>query len=431
MTSLALPPGTAAQAVKAIFPPPVVWLPPPHTPPLLPHQTPPSPATWRTWILMGGRGSGKTAAGARYVARYCNEHPGTRGRIIGPTLGDVFESCIEGPSGLRQIDPTIQVIAKPGGSKVLWPNGSEMLLLGTPTPIEVERLRASGNRDLDWWEEAAANRQFKPAWQQARLGLRQGLRPHSIITTTPRNVEQLRILLADPLTVSTHGTINDNPHLDPVWKAEVIKDYAGTRLGRQELEGLLLTDVPGALWSSDMIEAALSSMPASGVTYKKVVVGVDPAVTSHAESDDTGIVVCARGEDDRGYVLSDRTCHETPNGWAKASVKAFDVYEANRIVGEVNNGGDLVETVIRTIRPNIPYKKVSASRGKAIRAEPISTLYEQGRISHTKSFPELEAEMVSWDPEDPTASSPNRVDALVWAFTELGFGTPVRHWRVR
>lgn len=397
--------------------------------PLEPHQVPP-PGEWDVWILLGGRGSGKTHAGADYMARYANEHPGARMRIIAPSQGDAFESCIDGPSGLLATDPTCRVLpSAPGGAKVVWPNGSEALILGTYTPKEVERLRAAGNRELDWWEEAGANRQFGPAWDQADLGLRLGERPHSIVTTTPRNVGKLRELLSSPTTVMTHGTIDDNPHLPQAKKDRLHARYAGTRLGRQELLGELLTDVPGALWTWKMLEEAHASCP-DEMDLVEIVVGVDPAVTSGEDSDDTGIIVCGRGADGRGYVLLDRSCHVSPAKWAARAVKAYDDTEADRIVGEVNNGGDLVESLIRTVRPNVPYKKVHASRGKRVRAEPIAALYEQGRISHVKVFTDLEAQLTEWTPDD--GDSPDRLDALVWAFTELGFNTQTkRKWGVR
>lgn len=397
--------------------------------PLEAHQVPP-PGDWSVWILFGGRGSGKTHAGADYMARYAHEHPGARMRIIAPSLGDAFESCIEGPSGLKATDPECRVLpSAPGGAKVVWPNQSEALILGTYTPKETERLRAAGNRELDWWEEAGANRQFGPAWDQADLGLRLGERPHSIVTTTPRNVGKLRELLSSPSTVTTHGTIHDNPYLPQLKKDALVHRYAGTRLGKQELDGELLTDVPGALWTWAMIEEAHASCP-DEMDLAEIVVGVDPAVTSGDESDDTGIIVCGRGYDGRGYVLLDRSCHVSPAKWAARAVKAYDDTEADRIVGEVNNGGDLVETVIRTVRQNIPYKKVSASRGKRVRAEPIAALYEQGRISHVKVFADLEAQLTEWSPDD--GDSPDRLDALVWAFTELGFNTQTkRKWGMR
>jgi predicted phage terminase large subunit-like protein len=375
--------------------------------------------------LFGGRGAGKTEGGADHFDTFMVEHPGSRGRIIGPTLGDVFEACIDGPSGLRSVNPAVKVLpSAPGGSKVVWPNSSEAVLLGTHSPADVERLRATGNRDIDWWEEAAANRNLAAAWDQAAFGLRTGPWPHSILTTTPRNVRKLRELLAAKGTVVTRGTINDNPYLNENVKAALVEQYRGTRIGRQELEGELLTDVPGALWTWAMIEQAHTTGPVPDMV--RVVVAIDPAVTSHAESDETGIIVCGKGVDGRGYVLADYSCRLSPDGWARRAVKAFDDHGADRIVAETNNGGDLVETVIRTVRQMVPYTKITASRGKAIRAEPVAALFEQERITILDGMGELEAQLTEWSPEE--GESPDRLDAMVWAFHELGFCREVKRW---
>lgn len=416
-------------AVREAWPVPAKRLRPADRPPLLAHQVPPE-GDWTCWLLMAGRGGGKTEAGSDYFDTFMVENPGSRGRIIGPTLGDVFESCIDGPSGLKAINPSIRVIpSAPGGSKVVWPGGSEAVLLGTHSPSDVERLRATGNRHIDWWEEAAANRNLSAAWDQAAFGLRLGERPRSILTTTPRNVKKIRELIASPTTVMSRGTISDNPYLNAQVKAALIEQYQGTRIGRQELEGELLTDVPGALWTWALIEEARTNAPTSLPDMRRIVVAVDPAVTANEDSDETGIVVCGRGADGRGYVLADYSCHVSPDKWARKAVWAFDEHEADRIVAETNNGGDLVETVLRTIRVTIPFEKITASRGKAIRAEPVSALYEQGRISHVgEGLGELEAQLCEWSPGEE--DSPDRLDALVWAFHELGFCREVKRWRM-
>lgn len=378
--------------------------------------------------MLGGRGVGKTEGCARYFAGWMRRNPGARGRIIAPTFGDAVEACITGPSGLQSIDPEVAWLpSAPGGAKVRWPNGSEALVFGTPTPKEVERLRAGGNRHLDWWEELAANPQLEAAWDQAQLGLRLGDHPHSIASTTPRNRKKLRQLVAEETTAITRAATRDNPHLSDEWRAKLEAMYAGTRLGRQELGGELLEDVEGAYWTSALIDQGrVQSYP----DLARVVVAVDPAVTSGEESDETGIVVAGKGTDGHGYVLADRSCRMSPSGWAKRAIYAYDEFGADAIVAEVNNGGDLLEAAIRAecdrqVRTMPPYRAVHASRGKQIRAAPVANLYGDRddlegsipRVHHVGAFPDLEDQLMTWTPED--GSSPDRLDALVWAVTEL------------
>lgn len=392
-------------------------------PPLEPHQVPPE-GLWDLWVLRGGRGSGKTEAGARWFARAMRKHPKTRGRIVGPTLGDVFESCIDGPSGLRYVDPEVRVMpSAPGGAKVIWPNGSEALLLGTPTPREVDRLRASGNREFDWWEEGAANPQLEKAFEQAAFGLRMGEHPQSIMTTTPRPTKAFRELLKERGTVQTHGTIDDNPHLTPEVKAKLKDKYAGTRIGRQELEGELLTDVPGALWSWDTITVSQGRWHEE-LEYTRIVIPVDPAVTSGEEADEVGIVPVGKTFDGLGCVIADRSCQGlSPNAWAKRVVSVFDELGADRVIGEVNNGGELVEAVIRQVRPNLPYKAVRASRGKIARAEPIAAQFEQGKWIMAPHGLELLIEEMTTYTGEPGQDSPNRLDSMVWGAHEIAIGS--------
>lgn len=231
--------------------------------PLEPHQIPPT-GDWSLWLLEGGRGSGKTEACARYFAAYMRTHPGARGRIIAPTFGDAAEACVSGPSGLLSMDPDIRwVPSDPGGSKVFWPNGSQALVLGTHTPRDVDRLRAGGNRHLDWWEEMAANAQLADAWDQAALGLRLGSHPHSIASTTPRSTGAYRRIRATRGTVFTRGTLFDNPHNPTEWVEAMRDRYDGTRIGKQELDGLLLTESePDAVISlSAVAEARARTVP--------------------------------------------------------------------------------------------------------------------------------------------------------------------------
>jgi phage terminase large subunit-like protein len=340
------------------------------------------------------------------------EHPGARGRIIAPTNGDAVEACVRGPSGLLAMDPEIRfVAAAAGGGKVYWPNGSEALVIGTAAPRDVERLRAAGNRDLDWWEEAAANSQLGPAWDQAAFGLRTG-RPHSIASTTPRPVPDYRALREMPGVVRTHATLLENPHNPPEWVTRMQTRYRGTNLGRQEILGEMIDDTPGALWTRAMFEHR--SEPRE---FTRIVVGVDPAVSSGRGADDTGIVVCARGRDGHGYVLADETCHASPDGWAKRVAGAYEYWKADCVIVEVNQGGELVTQVLKAAHSTLPIRTVHASRGKVTRAEPISLAYEQGRVHHVGSFPALEDECCQWVPG--MSDSPDRLDALVWALSSL------------
>jgi phage terminase large subunit-like protein len=382
-------------------------------PPLLPRQVPP-PGRWWMWLLEGGRGCGKTEACARYFATYMREHPGARGRIIAPTIGDAIEACVRGPSGLLSIDPEIEfVAASAGGAKCKWPNGSEALVIGTAAPRDVQRLRAAGNRDLDWWEEMAANSQLGPAWDHAALGLRTG-RPRSIASTTPRGgIADYRRVRGEPGIVRTYATFRDNPYNPAEWVERMEARYGGTNLGRQELLGELIDDTAGALWKRELFD----NNRAGKVDCTRIVVAVDPAGSSGRRADDTGIVIAGVGTDGHVYVLGDATCHETPDGWARRVAWAFGIWKADRIVAEQNYGAQMVESVLRTAAPNLPISRVHAEYGKRTRAEPVAALYEQGRVHHCGAFPELEDECCQWVPG--VGSSPDRVDALVYAVTAL------------
>lgn len=403
-------------------------------PPLEPHQTPPPGLPgrdWQLWLLEAGRGSGKTEGAARFYTEYMRQHPNARGRIIAPTFGDAVEACIEGPSGLLSVDPdgVSWHPSAPGGAKVRWRNGSEALVLGTHTKREVERLRAAGNRHIDWWEEMAANPSLEDAWDQAAFGLRLGEYPLSIASSTPRNTtayKAIRKLAVETNSLKT-GTLFDNPHLPDSYRKALLKRYEGTRLGRQELYGELLTEVEGALWTMRQIEAGRVT-PDQVPDLAIICVAVDPAATSGPDADDTGIVVVGLGVDGEGYVLGDYTCHLDPNGWGKRVVRSLKRHNGDYVVGEVNNGGEMVAYTVHTINPRVPFKDVRASRGKATRAQPVSTLYGDPRtagrkgkrpcvVHHVGTHPELEDQMTTWVPGDE--DSPDRVDALVWGLTEL------------
>lgn len=394
-----------------------------------PHQVPP-PGDWRYWLLMAGRGSGKTDAGAAYMDEHAKSPaciPGPtphRMAIIAPSHDDALHTCVLGDSGLLSHNRRIAHV--PGSQKraeLTWPNGAEARLFGAFTPEDVERLRGP-QHCLVWGDEVAAWRQIDGVWDMMELGLRLGSRPHGVFTTTPKPRPRIKSLLSDPRAVVTRATTDDNPSLSAEVRAHLYARYGGTRMGRQELLAEILEDVEGALWTRGIIPYAKPRQRMDTRTRElvwdlaRVVVAIDPAVTSGEGSDETGIVGAGIGPDARGYVLADATCRMAPADWAKRAITLFRDLRADRIVAEANNGGDLVSTVIRTVDPTVPVTLVHAARGKRTRAEPISALYEQGRVSHVEPFPELEDQMCSYTGA-PGEDSPDRMDALVWALTEV------------
>lgn len=387
-----------------------------------PHQVPPS-GDWDLWLLLAGRGAGKTDAVAAYMDQHVAGpkcHPkipgGHRMAIVAPTLGDAAEACVNGPSGIKAHNPDVRMVTRQGGTFVIWPSGAEARIFGAYTPDDVERLRAGGNRCLAWLEEFAAWRFMEACYDHLSFGLRIGPHPRAVASTTPKPKKLLKLLLEQATTATTRATTDDNPSLPAPYKRR-LERYRGTRLGRQEIGGELLDDVPGALWTYDMIVHAPA--PADLV---RVVVAVDPSGGSDPENDEQGIGVVGLGPDGRGCVLADRSCRLSPDGWGRRAVQAYVDFAADAIVGEANFGGDMVEAVVRTAAramgvTGVTYKPVHASRGKAVRAQPIAQLYAEKRVDHAEVYPELEEELTSWTPE--SGRSPNRLDALVWAVTEL------------
>lgn len=408
---------------------------------LLPHQIPPDDLKQLrklAWMMMGGRGTGKTHGGAKYVHDHVHgppclpEVPGGHWiGIVGPTIGDAVTSCVNGPSGLRLHDPGIKIRNVPGGIIARWSNGCEAKLFGAHTPDDVERFRSGGNRCLIWAEELAAWRYLVECWDQIRYGLRVGPHPHAVITTTPKSRKLIVDLVkSDDITI-THGTTDDNPYLDAGTKKRLYEDYGGTRMGRQELLGELLTDVEGALWLAQWIDEW--RIPYDDVEYDMILreVGVDPSVTSGEGADETGIIVAGMSyslaepgilfpESTHGFILDDLSGQMTPTEWAQRAVYAYHNFDCSRVVAEVNNGGDLVVNAIKVIDPSVPVKKVFASRGKAKRAEPVANLYSQGRVHHCGVFPKLEEQQLTWNAYDPDpAWSPDRMDAAVWVLSDM------------
>jgi phage terminase large subunit-like protein len=295
--------------------------------------------------------------------------------------------------------------------RLQWPNGALALGFSAEDPDSLRGYEF----DTAWCDELAAWH-YPGSYDQLQFGLRaRGAR--QIVTTTPRPVRVVRDLIADPSTVVTRGRTADNAaNLDTAALGYLFARYGGTRLGRQELEAEVLDDVPGALWTRERIDELRVAVAPELV---RIVVAVDPAVSSSEDADETGIIVAAKGADGQGYVLADLSCRASPDGWARRAVGALASWGADRIVAEVNQGGDLVEATIRTVDPAAPYQAVHASRGKRTRAEPVAALYEQGRIHHVGSFPALEDQLCAALP-DGGSGPDDRLDALVWAFTELG-----------
>ncbi len=363
------------------------------------------------WLILAGRGWGKTRTGAETVRQWVQRYPMVN--LIGATVDDARDIMIEGESGILAICPADERPRYIKSDRQLkWPNGAKSLIF---TADEPERLR--GKQHMKLWADEVAAWRYEEAWHQAMMGLRLGDSPQAVVTTTPRPTKIVKALIADPRNVITKGTTYENrQNLAEGYYSYVITRYEGTRLGRQELNAEILEDNPDALWQQDTIE---KTRVLRTPLLKRVVVAVDPEATSTEESAETGIIVAGIGPDGHGYVLDDCSLRDTPHRWATAAVTAYHKHKADRIVAETNQGGEMVENTIRTVDKFVSYKGVHASRGKQTRAEPIAALYEQGMVHHVGCFPELEDQLCQWTPGD---KSPDRLDALVWALTELMTG---------
>lgn len=385
-----------------------------------PEQIPPS-GDWRVWLIQSGRGWGKTRTGAEWLLYEAIRNDNTRWAIVAPTFADARDTCAEGDSGIVNIAIRYGVLKTWNRSlgEIRLTNGSRIKLFGAEKPA---RLRGPQHHGA-WCDELSSWR-YPETWDQLQFGLRlgreSGIIPRTIVTTTPQPTRLFRSLLARDDVVITRGATRDNAaNLSDEFVRDIENKYLGTRLGRQELEGELLLDTPGALWTFDDIEETrVTELP----DMLRIVVAVDPAASSTEDADETGIVVVGKGVDGRAYVLADRSCRLSPAGWAARAVDAFDEFQADRIVGETNQGGEMIYTILKQIRPTIPYTGVFARRGKVPRAEPVSALYEQRRVSHNGFFPELESQMTSWV-DGQSDFSPDRIDALVHGITALGIGS--------
>lgn len=377
---------------------------------------------WTTWLVLGGRGAGKTRAGAEWVRAQAlglypfASEPAMRIALIGETLGDVRSVMIEGVSGLLAVHGADERPRfEPSKRQLTWPATgavAQMFSAEDPESLRGPQFHAA------WLDELAKYPHPQRVWDMLQFGLRLGEMPQQVVTTTPRPISLLKELLVAPKTVVSRApTAANTANLAPAFLEGIVARYRGTRLGRQELDAEILEDRPDALWPRALIEQSRAQRPPP---LERIVVAVDPPVTSHKRSDACGLVVAGRAGD-RAYVLADATLEQArPAAWARAAVVAYHRYGADRLVAEVNQGGDMVESVIRQIDATIPIRKVRAARGKWLRAEPVAALYEQGRVAHVGAFPKLEDQMADFGPDGLSGgASPDRVDALVWALTEL------------
>lgn len=374
---------------------------------------------WSTWLISAGRGWGKTRTGAEFVRDEVEAERAGRIALVAETAADARDVMVEGVSGILAISPPWnKPLYEPSKRRLTWPNGAVATLFNA---VEPDQLRGP-QFDLAWADELAKWRYAQETWDQLQFGLRLGERPRQIVTTTPRPIPLVRALIKDPRTIVTRGRTMDNAaNLAAPFLQAITEKYGGTRLGRQELEAEILDDVPGALWTRAMLDTLrVREAP----QMQRVVVAVDPSGTDGEDDGDSiGIVVAGKGMDGHAYVLADRTISASPEGWGRRAVEAYGEFKADRIVGEKNFGGDMVRFVIQTANRTVAYKDVNASRGKAVRSEPIAALYEQSRVHHVGGLPELEDQLCGFTASGYVGDgSPDRADALVWALTELMLG---------
>ncbi|HEX4294517.1 MAG TPA: terminase family protein [Rhizomicrobium sp.] len=371
-----------------------------------PEQVDPEDA-WRTWLFLGGRGAGKTRAGAEWIAEGLRENRMRRIALIGATFRDARAVMIEGESGLLKV--TEGASFEPSNQRVLWPGGEIATVLSAEEPDAIR-----GHQfDAAWGDEFCKWQDPDAVLDMVRMALRIGDRPRMMLTTTPRNIAALKALIAAPGTVVTRGATRDNvANLAPGFVEDLQARYGGTRLGRQELDAEIVEDVEGALFQRGWIETG-RVRAAPGLV--RIVVAVDPPASQHGC--ECGIVVAGMAEDGAAYVLADRSAGGlTPQGWARRVADAYEDFEGDCVVAEANQGGDMVRAVLTDEMAAMPLKLVHATRGKTVRAEPVAQRYETGRVHHAGVFPELEDQLCSYDGQ---GKSPDRLDALVWALTEL------------
>ena len=386
---------------------------------------------WNAWLALAGRGWGKTRAGAEWV-RHRIKKGDKIVHCVAPTKGDVRRVMVEGDSGLLNVcwkgDKTYRgkpigfPVWSPTNNTLTWENGSKAVFFSAEDP---ERLRGPQAYSA-WTDELCAWRNAQETWDMMMFGLRLGRKPQVFITTTPKTTKLLRNIIDDEKTVVSKGSTYDNSaNLADTFLDAVRKTYEGTRLGRQELYAEILDEASGALWNRTLLhkcEIDRDEVP----PLSRIVVAVDPAVTNKTDSDMTGIIVAGIDQEGTAYVIEDHTDRYSPKEWAAKAIQLYHDHMADRIVAERNQGGDMVRHTLHTEDENVPIKLVHASRGKMARAEPVSALYEQGKVKHVKGLNDLEDQMVQWEPLG-SIGSPDRLDAMVWALTDLslnGYAKP-------
>lgn len=385
-------------------------------------QLPPLDRPWRSWLFLGGRGAGKTRAGAEWIRAQALGIPPLAPRIasrialVGETILDARRVMVEGVSGLLAVHRDCErPVFEASKLQLVWPTGAVAQLFSAE---DADSLRGP-QFEVAWTDEVAKWRTAEATWDMLQFALRLGAEPRQVITTTPRPIQLLRQIMGDPATVITRAATADNADfLAPPFVDQMLRRYGGTALGRQELLGEIIDERAAALWRRDWIEAhRVTAAP----ELRSIVVAVDPPVTATAASDACGIVVAGVGPDGRAYVLADRTLQgREPAQWARAAVAAYRDFMADRVVAEVNQGGDLVVMILKQIDAAVPVRTVRATRGKWLRAEPVAALYAEGRVAHAGAFDALEDQMCNFGADGLVAGrSPDRLDALVWALTDL------------
>ena len=372
---------------------------------------------WDIWLILSGRGWGKTRTGAEWVKEQVETGQAKRIALVAETAADARDVMVEGESGLLSIYPEGQApLYEPSKRRVTWENGAVATLYNATEPGQLR----GPQHDAAWSDELAKWRYARETWDQLQFTMRLGAHPKQIVTTTPRPIELIKALVAGQegkVSVTRGSTLDNGRNLAKPFLEKIKTRYEGTRLYRQEVEGQILGDMPGALWTHEKLD--LYRVKEAPEQFDRIVVAIDPAVTNTEDSDDHGIVVAgvSGGE---GYVIEDASMPGSPIDWARRAVALYDHYQADAIVAEVNQGGDMVTHTLKTARPGVPVREVRATRGKHVRAEPIAALYEQGRIHHVGSFPEMEEQMtLTTNAGYEGEKSPDRMDAMVWAMTDL------------